>query len=615
MKHMKRFQALFITFTLISFSLVGCTSKTNNESTETNTETSAVSESTNTDNLSPTYDEEDFVSTWNDSTATHIALNNSSATVTGSGASAINAIVTITAPGTFVVTGTISEGQIVINVTEKGTVRIILNGANLTNTKTVPINVIEAKKVLFTLADGTTNSITDKARTSTADEEYSAAIYSTADTVINGSGKLTINANYKDGITSKDDLFIISGDINVTANDDGIIGKDLLHIYNGNITVNAGGDGLKSTYDTDTTKGDILINNGTINITSKNDAIQAENILKIVNGTLTLKTGGGSSSAIAKSDTNPGMFGNKRTTTATTASADSTESMKALKSNNYLYITGGSININAQDDGLHTNGSLLISGGTMEIAAGSKAFHGDNLIQLDNGSVTITTCYEGLEAKEITVNGGELKITSNDDGFNASEATATTTSNQSGSPSSSNCNLNINGGTVYVNAAGDGLDSNGYITMTGGSVYVDGPTDNGNGAIDYNNGFIISGGTLIAAGSSGMADAPTAATNGGVISMTFSSSKTAKTTYAINDSSGKTIIEYTPSKTYANVVIYSSGLATGNAYTVVSGGSNVVSATTSNAITYMNESGITTGNAGASMGGGMQPPNNQGKIR
>ena len=609
MKNMRRFNALLLTCALLAFSLSGCTSSanssTNNETTAT--ASSNVVESTNTNNLTPTYDDEDFVSTWVDSSATHITLNNSSASVSGSGATASGSVVTITKIGTYVVSGTTSEGQIVVNVTEKGTVRIILNGANITNTKTAPINVIEAKKVLLTIADGTSNTVSDKARTSTADEEYSAAIYSSADMVMNGSGKLTVNAGFNDGITSIDSLIIISGDLSVIATDDGIIGKDLLNIYNGTITVNSGGDGLKSTYDTDTTKGDILINNGTINITSKTDAIQAQNILKIEGGTFTIKTGGGSVASTkltTNTNTNMNAFGSKTQTTTIAASSDS---MKALKAVNYIYILDGTFTINSQGDAIHTNGSLLVSGGTFEIASGNKGLHANTVLQIDGGTITITACYEGLESTTITVNGGDLKITSSDDGFNAADSSAAATTSQGGSPSSPNCNVYINGGNIYVNAGGDGLDSNGYMTMTGGTVYVDGPTDNGNGAIDYNNAFTISGGTLIAAGSSGMADAPTTSTNGGVISMTFSSSKSAKTTYAIKDSSGNIVIEYTPAKLYANVVVYSAAIKSGSAYTIVSAGKDVVTATPTTLITNMSESGITTGKTSNGMGG--QPGN------
>ena len=608
MKNMRRFNALLLTCALLAFSLTGCTSKSSAGSSTNSATTSITSsdvvKSTNTDNITPKYDDEDFASTWVDSSATHITLNSSSASVSGNGATASGAVVTITKVGTYVVAGTISEGQIIVNVTEKGTVRIVLNSANITNSKTAPINVIEAKKVLLTIADGTINTITDKTRATTADEEYSAAIYSTADMIINGSGKLTVNAGYKDGITSKDSLIVTSGDINVTATDDGIIGKDLLNIYNGTITVNSGGDGLKSTYDTDTTKGDILINNGTINVTSKADAIQAQNILKVEGGTFTIKTGGGSTASTkSTTNTNNNMnpFGNKTQATTLVTGSDS---MKALKADNYIYILNGTFTINSQSDAIHTNGSLLVSGGTFNIASGNKGLHADTALQIDGGTITITTCYEGLEAKIITVNGGDLKLTSSDDGFNAAETTSTTTTSQGGSPSSPNCNVYINGGNIYVNAGGDGLDSNGYMTMTGGTVYVDGPTDDGNGAIDYNNAFSISGGTLIAAGSSGMADVPTTSTNGGVISMTFSSSKSANTSYSIKDSSGNTIIEYTPTKLYSNVVVYCAAIKSGSAYTIVSAGKDVVTATPTTLITNMSVSGITTGKTNGGMGGG-----------
>lgn len=665
MNNIKKISAAFLALSLTTFSLAGCGKDSNQEAANNDTATSdcanAVADTSGITKVDVTYDEEDLVSTWDDSSASHITLSDGNTSVSGSGVSTDGSKVTISAAGTYVVTGTVSEGQIEVNVASKGTVRLILNNASISNSTTAPIVVTDASKVLVTLAEGTTNTITDSQRTTTEAQDYSGAFYSKADLVFNGTGTLNVNAGYNDGIVSKDDLKIVSGTFQVTSTDDGIIGRDLLAVKDGELTINAGGDGMKSTYDTDTSKGNIVLQNGTYHITAANDALQSENILQVEDGTYDLKTAGGASAAVhTDSQENgggmmKGGFGGDNggmkqfqdqnnqgnasfqsyTTTATTttgtsttdtASADTTtteettsDSYKGLKAVNALYVFGGSFTIDSQDDSLHTNGAMYVEGGTFEINSGDDGMHADETLQIDNGTIHIISSYEGIESAKITINGGDTQVKSSDDGLNATNGSGssepgampgqtTGTTTEATQSDSSTPVIYLNGGNLYVNADGDGIDSNGSVYMTGGTVYVDGPTDNNNGALDYDNAFEVNGGTLIASGSSGMAQAPTASANGDSISMTFSSTKEAGTSFAVKDSSGNTIIEYTPSKAYQTVTVTASSITSGNTYTIVSNGTDVVTATLSDEVTYMNESGVTTNNTmnGGGMGGGRQ---------
>ena len=205
--------------------------------------------------LSLEFDSEDLDSSYNESECTKINLSGSGATVSGSGVTVENGNITITSAGSYIISGTLTDGSIKVNCSEKGTVRLILNGASISSSSTAPVVVEEAKKVLVTLADGTTNTITDKTRQSVDDEDFSSAVYSKADLVFNGSGTLNVNAGYRNGIKSTDDLKVVSGTFNITSNEDGIIGKDFLGIKDGKFTIKSGSDGMKSTYDTDTSKG------------------------------------------------------------------------------------------------------------------------------------------------------------------------------------------------------------------------------------------------------------------------------------------------------------------------------------------------------------------------
>jgi len=153
--------------------------------------------------------------------------------------------------------------------------------------------------------------------------------------------------------------------------------------------------------------------------------------------------------------------------------------------------------------------------------------------------------------------------------------------------------------------------------MSGGTVYVDGPTQNGNGAIDYNTSFAITGGTLVAAGSSGMAEAPDSNSSQLSFLMYYSTAQKAGTPIVVKDAAGNTLISYTPAKDYSSVVVSTPALKSGGTYTLYSGDSKVVSFSLADKVTYLNESGITTnqskgpgggGAAAVRINGGRKPP-------
>ncbi|WP_025709044.1 carbohydrate-binding domain-containing protein, partial [Paenibacillus graminis] len=259
------------------------------------------------------YDEDDTTTAWTADASTDIALAGMTAEIEGAGAAAKDGSVTITEAGTYILSGTLSDGQIIVDEQAKGTVRLVLNGVSLKDSDSAPVYIKEAGKVVITLQEGTENSVADGATYVFADaatDEPSAAIFSKADLTINGTGKLTVTGSYKDGISSKDDLKIAGGTIDITAADDGIVGKDLVAVQGGNITIKAEGDGIKSTNDEDTAKGFVAITAGTFDITAGNDGIQAETAEVIDGGTFSLVTNGGYENAEVKTgDQGPGGMG------------------------------------------------------------------------------------------------------------------------------------------------------------------------------------------------------------------------------------------------------------------------------------------------------------------
>ncbi|OMF13950.1 dockerin type 1 [Paenibacillus amylolyticus] len=719
-----------ITSLLAACSSPATTSTTANAATSTTgtTKTVSVSEQTSVKYADlVSLDADDTNISWSEADSTAIKLNGTTATVTGSGAKAANGSVTISEAGTYVLSGELTDGQIVVNVADKGTVHLVLNGATIHDNDSAAIYIQKAGKAVITLEKGTKNTVSDGKTYVYADattDEPDAAIFSKADLTFNGAGQLTVTGNYNEGITSKDDLKIISGSISVKAADDGIKGKDMVAIQAGTITIEAEGDGIKSTNDTDTTKGFVAIAGGTFDIQSGNDGIQAETALVTDGGTYNIVTAGGSANAPAKveegpfggggggwgggtpptdmgtppdgeppadmpemstnSGTNAGANTNgaaasnsANTTTATTdnnADADTattateSTSAKALKAGTDLTVNGGTYTIDSMDDSLHSNNNVTVNDGTFNIESGDDGIHADQALTINGGTITIAKSYEGLEGAIITLNDGDVDVTASDDGVNAAggetetaantaastdstttatdvettsnisvtETTGTTSTtdqasqgtatNQQGrgpggmGVAASNNEFHINGGSLTVNAGGDGLDSNGSINMTGGTVIVNGPTDNGNGALDYDGTFEISGGYLVAAGSSGMAQGTSDASTQNTIVMTFPTTQKAGTLVHVQDSEGNNILTFAPAKDYQTVVvsspdlakdgsyvIYSGGTSTGKAvdglYTdgTYSGGTQVIAFQSTSNVTWVNESGVTTANTG--MGG------------
>lgn len=495
------------------------------------------------------YDADDQYTEWASADSTTITLSGASASVDGSGAEVKDSKVTITAAGTYVVSGKLEDGQIVVNVPDDGVVRLVLNGVEIHNSTTSAIYVEEAGKTIISLEEGTENLVSDGDTYVYPDattDEPNAAIFSKDDLTINGTGKLVVEGNYNNGITSKDKLKITGGTLDITAADDGLMGRDVLAVQDGNITIDAGGHAMKTTNDTVSEEG-------------------------------------------------------------------------------FLAIDGGTFNLKSVEDGLHSAGGIQINEGDLAIDAGDDAIHADISLLIAGGTINITNSYEGLEASNIVIAGGVTNLVATDDGVNAASSSSDeTTANEGpgGQGQSDSTNMiTITGGYLNVDAQGDGLDANGSIAMSGGTVIVNGPTNSGNGSLDYDGTFDMTGGFLVAAGSSGMVQATSDESTQAGILMTFTDTQQAGTLVHLEDSEGNAIITFAPSKTYQSVFISSPNLAQNAAYTLYSGGTStgtevnglydggeyqggtkVVEFETATVITWLNESGVTEASSGM-MGG------------
>lgn len=478
MKKLSRLLHLSILLTL----LAACSGTAVQTSSTTTSTSSSVVEAVAATAVPVTisYDSEDLETAVDSTAATSISLAGDTISVAGDGAVVNGSSVTITAAGTYTLSGTLNNGQIFVETDDEDPVVLILNGINITNTTSAPIYVSNADKVVITLAEGTENVVTDgdsylfagAAATDAASAEPNATIFSKADLTINGSGSLTVNANYNNGIVSKDDLKIVSGAITVTAVNDGIKGRDSIAVKDGTITINAGGDGLQANNDEDAEQGYIVIEGGTITINAELDGIQAETSLQISGGEINITT----------------------------------NSEKGLKATVDVTVTGGTIAINSADDALHSNGTMTISGGTFTLASSDDGMHADGTLTINDGTIVVQSSYEGLEATDVIVNGGTIDIVSSDDGLNGAGGSDTTTSESTNgfgmdNFSSSQGSITINGGTVTIAAAGsgngDGLDANGPLTITGGDTVIKTPSSYRDYSdIDYDTAFSLTGGSV-----------------------------------------------------------------------------------------------------------------------
>ena len=502
-----------------------------------------------------------------------------------------NKSVSINNEGVYTLSGSINNGSIVVDTS--GDVKLILNNVNITNDSGPAIIVEEANNVVIELYDGSINILEDGDKYSNS--EYDGCIYSADDLVLQGNGTLKVISNYLDGIVSNDDLKIVSGTYIIDSTDDGVRGKDSVYIINGDFTINSEADGIKSTNDTDNTKGFINIDSGKFKINSGEDGIQAETKLIINGGNFEIETSSGSETNGSAMDK---YFGG--------GSYYDDTSSKGLKAGDNLVIKDGNFKINSKDDSIHSNNYVGINSGTFSISSGDDGIHADYDIIIDNGNIEILKSYEGIEASNIKINDGNIKIIANDDGINISGGNDSSSMN--GRPganhfASSGGELIVNGGKIHVNANGDGLDANGSIIINNGELYVDGPIDNGNGPLDYDVTFDINGGKFIAVGSSGMAQ------NASDSSKQYSVMFYLNNTYdggkiSLSDSSGNKIFEYTASKKFQSIIISSAELKKDNSYKLEIDNREIDKIMISD-ITNSNGFG---GFGGSHMGGGGQRP-------
>lgn len=471
-----RKKTIILFLTMGALMLSGCNTKIGNTTQQTTESSTTTSSSVTETDTSDMFSDRDKEVGYDESESVTISLADNSSSCESDAVSITENTITIKDEGTYILSGSLSDGMVIVEAEDTDKVQIVLNGASISNDQSAALYVRSADKVFVTTASGTENTLEHSGSSYTAIDENNidAAIFSKSDLTLNGEGTLTVTAQEGHGIVSKDDLVLTSGTYVITSASHGLSGKDSVRIANGTYTIVSGKDG-----------------------------IHAEN----------------------KDDSSSG----------------------------FVYLAGGTYTISAGDDGIHAASNVTISDGKIDIAQS----------------------YEGIEGLSIDIAGGEITVLASDDGINAAGGNDSSGSEgfQGGGDqfaATEGAYIQISGGVLHVNASGDGIDSNGDITVSGGETYVSGPTNDGNGSLDYNGSAQITGGIFAASGSSGMAQNFDSSSTQGTIMVNVDEQE-GNTEITLLDSSSTELLSWIAEKQYSSIIISTPEIQQGETYTITAG--------------------------------------------
>lgn len=543
-------------------------------------------------NMDFEYTKRDMDPSYDEASATKILLEGDGASVEGEGAAVEGSLVTVSDAGTYVVSGELSDGCIVVAALDDAKVQLVLDDARIHCENGPAIRIDSADKVFVTLVEGSQNVLTDGAdyQLAEGEDEPNAVLYSKADLTLNGPGALNVTGSFAHAVNSKDDLVVTGGSYALSSVEDALRGKDCIKIADGEFTIQAGGDGIKSNNDEDPTRGFVSIDGGSFSIDAGDDGVDAFSYFRVMDGNLSVTTA---------------------------------------------------------DDAFHSDGDALLAGGELAVNAGDDAFHAEYTLTVDGGTVDVSACCEGLEAQKVYVNDGDIHIVASDDGLNAAAPDAETTEAveaaetvdgdfqqpdepegfAEGAPvpeegseppakplddeadaaaapeppdgmrepgaaqlpdvgmmpdagpggegagimpgASEDCLIQINGGYLVVDAGGDGIDSNGSVEVNGGVVLVEGSATSADSALDYEISATVTGGTVLMAGQVGMAQGFSDGTQ--AFAMVQVSGEAGQS-IAITDDAGEVMVSYTPKRSYQLAVVSAPDMGDGESCKAVVGG-------------------------------------------
>lgn len=533
--------------------LNGCSSTSLPDDTLSSEQEETESSVSSSEDSAYTYSDYELDDSFDRQSAASITLSGSTAQSNGSGVSINNATVTISKEGCYLISGELEDGQIIVDAGDSDKVQLVLDNASIHCSTGSAILVRNADNVKVTLAADSENELSDGTEYQTDNDNPDAALCSKDDLVINGSGSLTVQGNYKHGIAGNDDLVITGGRLTVNSLSHALRGKDSVAILDGTFVLTSQKDGIQASNTEDSTKGWVQIDGGNFTIQSSGDGIQAETNLSIYDGSFTITSGGGAVNGADHTENRGGGFGrpggnrpdsaNSQTSPempsqpaesgqtpsempsqpaegeqsssgnesdyselifdpddfddTSTDDSDTTVSTKGIKAGNALLIQQGTFVIDSADDAIHSNYSVTIDGGSFQLSSGDDGIHAEAYLNINGGTTTIAESYEGLEAAQIHISGGTTQVFSSDDGLNATGGSSFELVDgllvlKDISSSDTEQTFGGRGGMFEV-------EDNCDITISGGNLTV--TTSNGDG-IDSNGSLNVSGGTVLVFGSS-----------------------------------------------------------------------------------------------------------------
>jgi hypothetical protein len=471
-----------------------------------------------------------------------IILKDNSAEIVGSGVDFSQGNLKISAPGTYRISGKLSNGQIIVQSAGTDIVRLILNGVEVHSDIGSSLFIDKSERVLIFLERGTVNNFSDNENYSLTQDGQNATIYNQTFTIVDGEGVLNIKSNFEDGLSSKGGLLIRNGKIKVDAKDEAIRGKDFVVIRGGEFDLVAGGDALKSDNEVNRNSGYIEINDGLFDITAKGDGISAYSKVNIRGGIYNIKAGGGFEAFLPNGN-----------------------SAKGIKAENEVNVIAKQLSLNCADDAIHSNSDLRILGGEYKVQTGDDAFHGDNSLTIENCKITVLYAFEGFEAKTINIGAGKYELSTLNDCISASSIRD--------SEQNDGSYVYIKNGTLILRStSGDLLDSNGNVEMSGGTMIMHGPIS-AEVPLDYNGTFRMIAGLIVASGStSRFLQAPSAISPQNSVLISLKKGNEAGKLINISEAKGESLVTFRPQTNYFSFIFSSSKLIKGGNFTVSTGG-------------------------------------------
>lgn len=588
-----------IAFSLIfALAIVGCGANVSDDVSETKEQTEETLESNADISIDDMFTKRDLNDAYDENESAKIQLNGDSAECSSNAVQIEGSTITIKDEGTYILSGTLNDGMIIVNADENDKLQLVFDNVTINSETSAPLYVLEADKVVVTLADGSENTLSNGGTFIAIDENHiDAVIFSKQDLSLNGDGKLSITSPAGHGIVSKDDLVFTGGTYIVESASHGLQANDSVRIVNTDLTIDAGKDGIHSENDKDEERGFVYVEDGTFSIEAEGDGVSAGAYLYIEDGVFSVVSGGGSVNATQKTSENWGGFRGEQmgqrmnpqdmavqstdgVSVEDTSDTEST-SIKGLKAEGDVIIKSGTLTIDAADDAVHSNSSIYIEGGVYEIASGDDGVHADDTVTISDGTIHITKSYEGIEGLHVQISGGDIQIVSEDDGLNAAGGSDESGyggprgNEQFGGPggaggsASSDGTIVISGGNLFINASGDGIDANGTLEISGGTTTVYGPTQGDTSVLDYDLTGVITGGTFIGTGANMMVQTFSDSEQG-VVAVN-AGNYTAGTKITLEDMNGNIIMTAEPNLDFQIIILSSPDIVKGETYKLTVG--------------------------------------------